>query len=95
MREPTFFEKMTEGNTVFEKSDWAPPFAPPAYSSMFDDVRAQGEKYTKSTLEKHAILFDDRLHAGQLPAYKVDASQTPAIMRVPEAAGGLIFFTSI
>ncbi len=72
-----------------------PLYVPPPYTSLLDDVVAQGEDLIERGIERHAAAFPARLRLGQHVDNNRGFGTRVSPLNYPEARGGSLVAVSI
>jgi hypothetical protein len=83
--------------TRFTVDDLDPPYWPPPYSSMLDDVIAQKYRDIDRAKLRRAALHPVMLKAGKarLPQGELGRPAAPDPVHLPELLGGRVLYTNI
>lgn len=83
--------------TRFVANELDPPYWPPPYSSMLDDVIAQKYRDIERARLRNTALHPVMLHAGQarLPQGELGRPFAPDPVLLPELPGGRVLYTNI
>lgn len=83
--------------TRFSVSETDPPFLPPPYSSMIDDVNAQIKRHLEMDKLRQTALHSVKLQAGQsnLPEGELGRPYTRDPILAPELLGGRVLTTNV
>ncbi|MDL2266927.1 hypothetical protein LJC46_02945 [Desulfovibrio sp. OttesenSCG-928-G15] len=83
--------------TRFVEREYDLPLTPRPYSSMLDDVRAQGERQKVHNAEQYVALHSVKLHAGQVDRSYGESGRPAAAKPIllPELLGGRIHATNV
>lgn len=74
-----------------------PPYLPPAYTSLIEDVMIQNALYLRQDKLRQAALHPVKLHAGQanLPGGELGRPVARDRIFVPEMLGGKVLTTNV